>query len=74
MIGYSVQIMVSIPAMTSVLNRTRTRRTTLNADLPLIDSQGTIVLQDRRKLADRRKAKCGIEDLRVILEKLASPQ
>ena len=38
---------------------------------PLEDSQGVIVIQDRRKLHDRRKEEYGIDDLKVILSKMA---
>ena len=60
--------------MARVLNRTQIRRSALDAELPLVDYQGVVVLRDRRKLADRRKARCGLEDLKVILAKLAATQ
>jgi hypothetical protein len=30
------------------------------------------VYQDRRRLADRRKKKCGLDDLKVVLSKMGS--
>jgi hypothetical protein len=41
-------------------------------EFPLEDSQGVIVIQDRRRLSDRRKEIYGIDDLKVILSKMAS--
>ena len=58
--------------MTCVRNRTLVRRSNPGAELPLTDDQGIVVLADRRKLHDRRKARCGLEDLKVILSKIAS--
>lgn len=46
------------------------RRMGLPVDFPLTDSQGVLVLQDRRKMPDRRKTQCGLEDLKVILSKM----
>jgi hypothetical protein len=48
------------------------RRSDIQAKFPLEDSQGTIVIQDRRRLLDRRKEAYGIDDLKVILSKMAS--
>jgi hypothetical protein len=38
---------------------------------PMEDCQGVVVIQDRRRLPDRRKEKYGIDDLKVILSKMA---
>ena len=46
------------------------RRFSLPYEFPLIDCQGVVVYQDRRRLADRRKEKCGLDDLKVILSKM----
>ena len=48
------------------------RRSDIRAKFPLEDSRGTIVIQDRRRLLDRRKEAYGIDDLKVILSKMAS--
>jgi len=37
---------------------------------PLEDSQGISVIQDRRRLPDRRKAKFELEDMKVISAKM----
>ena len=47
------------------------RRVDLPVEFPLTDSQGIIAIQDRRQLPDRRKAKYGLDDLKVILTKMA---
>ena len=44
----------------------------LSAKLPLTDSQGLLVVQDRREIPDRRKAVYGRNDLKVILSKMGS--
>lgn len=59
-------------SMSAIVNRTRERRGKLDVEFPLIDIKGIVVLHDRRRLSDRRKAKCGIEDLRILLSKLGS--
>ena len=46
------------------------RRMGLPVEFPLTDSQGVLVMQDRRKTPDRRKTQCGLEDLKVILSKM----
>ena len=47
------------------------RRFDLPVEFPLEDSQGVFVIQDRRQLPDRRKEKYGLDDLKVILTKMA---
>jgi hypothetical protein len=47
------------------------RRFDLPVEFPLTDSHGVFVIQDRRLLPDRRKAKYGLDDLKVILAKMA---
>lgn len=48
------------------------RRFDMPVKFPLEDSQGTTVIHDRRRLPDRRKETYGIDDLKVILSKMAS--
>ena len=43
------------------------RRRELPAEFPLMDNQGLSVIQDRRRLPDRRKAKRDIDDLKYTL-------
>ena len=47
------------------------RRFGLPVEFPLEDSMGVYVIQDRRRLPDRRKEKYGLDDLKVILAKMA---
>ena len=50
------------------------RRFDMPVEFPLEDSRGVIVIQDRRRLLDRRKDIYGIDDLKVILTKMARNQ
>jgi hypothetical protein len=40
-------------------------------EFPLVDSQAVSVIQDRRRLPDRRKAKFELDDMKVISAKMA---
>jgi hypothetical protein len=57
--------------VTLITRQKGSRRLDLPVEFPLEDGQGLLVIQDRRQLQDRRKPKYGIEDLRVILSKMA---
>lgn len=57
--------------MPLILRQKTGRRIDLPVEYPLTDYQGTFVIQDRRLLSDRRKAEYGIDDLKVILTKMA---
>ena len=46
------------------------RRLNMPVDFPIIDGHGCVVIRDRRRLPDQRKAKYGIDDLKVILSKM----
>ena len=46
------------------------RRFDMPVEFPLEDSQGISVIQDRRRLPDRRKAKFELEDMKVISAKM----
>ena len=58
-------------SQTLIIRQKGSRRFDLPVEFPLTDSQGLIVVKDRRRLSDRRKAKHGIDDLKVILSKIA---
>ena len=47
------------------------RRHNIPKAFPLVDGKGVIVINDRRRLHDRRKAKYGLDDLKAILAKMA---
>ena len=58
--------------MKLVVREKGSRRMGLPVEFPLRDSQGMLVVAERRQLPDRRKAHYGIDDLRVILSKMSS--
>jgi hypothetical protein len=57
--------------MALIARKKVSRRFDLTVDFPLTDRHGVLVSQDRRLLSDRRKAKYGLDDLKVILTKMA---
>ena len=57
--------------MNLIIRQGGSRRVGLPVEFPLTDSRGLFVVKDRRRLPNRRKAKQGIDDLRVILSKMA---
>ena len=48
------------------------RRSGLPVDLPVTDSRGVTIIQDRRQLSDRRKVKNDFDNQKVIIAKKAS--
>jgi hypothetical protein len=46
------------------------RRFDLPVEFPLTDSEEVCVFRDRRRTADRRKKKYGIDDLKIVLMKM----
>ena len=58
-------------SMNMIIRQKGGRRFDLPAEFPLEDRQGVSVIQDRRRLPDRRKEKYGLDDLKVILTKMA---
>ena len=57
--------------MTKIVRKKGDRRFDMPVEFPLEDSQGVIVIQDRRRLPDRRKEIYGIDYLKVLLSKMA---
>lgn len=57
--------------MTLIIRQKGSRRLDLPVEFPLEDNHGLLVIHDRRRLQDRRKARYGLEDLKVILAKMA---
>jgi len=57
-------------SQTLIIRQKGSRRFDLPVEFPLTDSQGLFVVKDRRRLSDRRKAKHGTDDLKVILSKM----
>jgi hypothetical protein len=60
------------PDMKIISRQKCSRRINSLIEFPLIDCQGAVVYQERRRLPDRRKKKCGLDDLKVILSKMGS--
>jgi hypothetical protein len=58
-------------SMNMIIRQKGGRRFGLHVEFPLEDRQGVSVIQDRRRLPDRRKEKYGLDDLKVILTKMA---
>jgi hypothetical protein len=57
--------------MTLIIRQESNRRMAASSGFPLTDSRGLVVLKDRRRSPDRRKVECDIDDLKVILSKMA---
>ena len=55
-----------------IVRRKEGRRFDMSVEFPLESSQGVIVIQNRRRLPDRRKAKYNLDNLNAILPKTAS--
>ena len=55
-----------------VIRQKGSRRWTLPAEFTLTDDRGDFVIQDRRRLTDRRRIKHDRNDLKVILSKMDS--
>jgi len=60
--------------VTLIIRQKGSRRLDLPVEFPVEDGQGLLVIQDRRRLQDRRKSHYGLEDLRVILAKMAEDE
>ena len=59
-------------SQTLMVRQRGSRRFGLPVDFPLMDSQEVIVIQDRRRLPDRRKVKNDFDDQKYIPIKRAS--
>ena len=57
--------------MNTIARQKDRRRSDMPVKFPLQDCPGVVVMQDRRRLPDRRKENYGIDDLKVILSKMA---
>ena len=58
--------------MRLVVRQKGSRRMGLPVEFPLTDSDGVLIVQERRRLPDRRKPVHDIDDLKVILSKMGS--
>ena len=52
--------------MALIIRKKGSRRFDSRVEFPLEDSQGVFVIQDRRRLPDRRKDKYELDDMKVI--------
>ena len=57
--------------MALIIRQKGSRRFDLPVEFPLEDSQGVFVINDRRRLPDRRKAEVELDDMKVISAKMA---
>ena len=55
-----------------VVRKRDSRRFDLPVEFPLVDRRGVSVVNDRRRLPDRRKAEYGLDDMKGIHTKIAS--
>jgi hypothetical protein len=56
--------------MTFIARQKGDRRWDLPHEFPLVDSQGALVMTERRRLADRRRNPGDFEDLVAILSRM----
>jgi hypothetical protein len=63
---------LSIETVKIIARQKGNRRWDLPHEFPLADSQGILVMYDRRKLADRRKDLGDINDLMAILSRIST--
>ena len=55
--------------MSFITRQKGSRRFDFSAEFPLMDSNGVLILEDRRQTPDRRKLIDYIDDLKIILPK-----
>jgi hypothetical protein len=63
----SIQEQLSVDTVKIIARQKGNRRWDLPHEFPLVDSQGILVMCDRRRLADRRKDIRDLDDLVAIL-------
>jgi len=56
--------------MGKIARQKGSRRMIFPAEFPLVDDQGVVVVQDRRRLPDRRKAQHDTSNLRAMPSKM----
>ena len=57
--------------MNIIARQKGSRRFDMPVEFPLEDSQGVIVIKNRRRLPDRRKEIYGFDNLKAILSKMS---
>ena len=68
----SIQEQLSVDTVKIIARQKGNRRWDLPHEFPLVDSQGILVMRDRRRLADRRKDIRDLDDLVAILCRIPS--
>jgi hypothetical protein len=64
--------MLPVGLMKIIARQKGNRRWDLPHEFPLMDSQGILVMCDRRKLTDRRKTHCDLDSLMAILSRIST--
>jgi len=57
--------------MKLIVRQKGSRRFHLHTEFPLTDCRNALVITDRRRTPDRRKARLGLDDLKIILTKMS---
>jgi hypothetical protein len=68
----AIQGMLPVGLMKIITRQKGNRRWDLPHEFPLVDSQGILVMCDRRKLTDRRKTHGDLESLMAILSRIST--
>ena len=67
----AIQKNVGVALMKIIARQKGNRRWDLPHEFPLVDSQGILVMCDRRKLTDRRKTHDDLDSLMAILSRIS---
>jgi hypothetical protein len=68
----AIQGTLLLGTMKIIARQKGNRRWDLPHEFPLVDSQGILVMCDRRKLTDRRKTLGDLDDLIAILSRIST--
>jgi hypothetical protein len=68
----TIQSLLPVGLMKIIARQKGNRRWDLPHEFPLVDSQGVLVMCDRRRLSDRRKTHGDLENLMAILSRIST--
>jgi len=68
----AIQKMLPVALMKFIARQKGNRRWDLPHEFPLVDSQGILVMCDRRRLTDRRKIHGDLDNLMAILSRIST--
>jgi hypothetical protein len=68
----TIQELLPIGLMKLIARQKGNRRWDLPHEFPLVDSQGVLVMYDRRRLTDRRKTLVDLDNLMAILSRIST--